>query len=192
MLSELPFTFAFLTVLYVLLPFLVLIHEMGHAVPGIRAGKRPTVIVGTGPPMIDHSFRTFDLRFSMRLGWSRFRRRPSEDDAPLGECEMGYIGLTVGQVRSIHGGGPHLSIVAGVCLLGLAVLLPVGSYLFYVTVLSAVWSAGEGLANLVPFKTASGFQSDGSRLARLRGLDADRVLLRRIATPSEPGRSDTG
>jgi hypothetical protein len=48
--------------LFVLPPTLVLAHEMGHAIEAIRRGRRPVVVVGREPSLLDLRFRRFDLR----------------------------------------------------------------------------------------------------------------------------------
>ncbi len=150
---DLPVTFVTLVVLYIMVPILVVVHELGHAAAVVRAGKRPTVMVGKSPPLIAYRFRSFDLRFHPRLALEYFYPRTALKGFPktyVGYCHFDPTGLTVGQLRAIYSSGPHASMLAGLCFAAVAWFIPASSLLFWIAAFTAVWAAIDGIGNLVP------------------------------------------
>ena len=86
----------------VLGPFLVLFHEMGHAIAAIEAGRRPTVFVGRQPALVRLRFRSFDLHFHPWLIPARSDKRQHRHDGlclydprgqprPANGCDVGAV-----------------------------------------------------------------------------------------------------
>jgi hypothetical protein len=177
--SAFNFAIAVPLVLYVVGPLLVLIHELGHASAVVRAGRRPMVVVGKTPPLFARRFRTFDLAFHPRLPLSHFYPRTPWQRIPktyVGLCRYDPRGLKVRELRSISSAGPHVSIIAGLCLGALTAVLPAGSVAFWVAALGAFSALLDGFGNLVPRKQHGRLFSDGARMSRLRNLDAETVV----------------
>lgn len=147
-------------------PVLVFVHELGHAVTAVAAGVRPAELrVGNSDPVL--AIRTGG--FAMRLG-------------AIGDGDVaGYVAFDRGvrpwQALLIALGGPFASLgSACAALLVLAVFSPWPFTLITTFVIGLLMFVG----NLVPYTTASGLMSDGRIvLLALRALHAP-------APPADP------
>jgi hypothetical protein len=175
---DLTFPLAAVVSLYVMGPILVLIHELGHAIAVVRTGRRPVVVVGETPPLISLRLRRLDLRLNPRLPLSHFHPGTPRGSLPktyVGICRYDPVGLTVRQLRSIFSAGPHTSILAGLFFGALALLAPIGSFLFWTAALTALEALIEGFGNLAPRQHEGRLFSDGAKMMRLQRLEADFV-----------------
>ena len=179
-----PLVLGMLVIFYVIVPLLVLIHELGHAVAAIHAGRRPTVRIGVAPPLISRRFHSFDLHLN-RLPLDYFYPRTPRKEVPktpMGVCQFDPTGLTVGQIRTFLSAGPHASILAGLAVGLAAWLLTPGSFAFWLAASTSGLSLYMGFGNLIPRRREGRFFTDGAKMWRLRHVDADAVVPRR-STP---------
>src|SRR4051794_31680121 len=122
---------------YVMVPLLVLVHELGHAAEAIRAGRRPVITVGKSPPLFAKSFDALEVQFHPRLPLSYFYPLTSRHKIPrsyAGLCRIDRTGLTVAQLRAFYSAGPAASVFAGLCFVPLAWILPAESPVFWIAV----------------------------------------------------------
>jgi hypothetical protein len=167
---------------FVTIPFLMIVHELGHATAVARAGQRPVIVVGKGPPIFMRDFRRFDLLLHPSIGFDYFRIRSADDeeeeeeeDAHIARCAYSPVGLTVKQLRSISKSGPRASLLAAIVLAEVAYLLgDPTSIPFWLAALGSAFAWYEGITTMIPLEFGE-LLSDGARLAELRDLDDDEV-----------------
>jgi hypothetical protein len=167
--------FAFGVAWFIVMPFVVLVHELGHAVPALFLSRRPVdVQVGAAGPALHVRYRS--LRLKLHLGGS--------DDGAAGLARWQNAELSAVSRVFVSLGGPAGS-AAGALATG-ALLARTSSLLHTVLLAATLFGWLMCVVNLLPFRTGKQRRpSDGLTALQMLGY-----ILRHRTARLPTGRFD--
>lgn len=170
--------FVIAVTMYIALPLLVLVHELGHAVTPLRAGRRVYVSVGRQPSLL--AFEVGGLTLSINPLLEPVPEQRGTEDVG-GFCEFNATGMTVAQCRATISAGPWAETLLAIALgLGAMAVGDVGSVAFWCLAIGSLAGLVHSALNFAPWRS----QSDGWVLSQLRGHPASAVIRADSAIPA--------
>jgi tetratricopeptide (TPR) repeat protein len=151
------------------IPFIVLFHEMGHAIPGMLFSRKPTIVFIGSYGNTKHAFK---MRLGLLTIWLRYNPFKWSGGCSL----IDEVNLTRGQKIVCVLGGPLFSVLMTLLICFIVFLLDMHGAIKLLCVFAAGYALVDLYKNLKPssFITPEGkyLQSDGASLKFLLKGDA--------------------